>query len=68
MLLRSLKQVFLKEFRILYPYYLNSNITMLLISQRTKIKLLLLKCSYQNLFFDSYFLFFHLVNVPHFSL
>ena len=58
----------LKEVRILYPLYLHNNIIMLLIPQRSKIKLLLLKHSLQKLYLDIYFLFFQLVNIPHFAL
>ena len=43
-LLRSLKQVFWKK-SVFYIHYLNNNITVLLIPQRSRIKLLLLKCS-----------------------
>ena len=62
MLLRSLKQVFWKK-SVFYIHYLHNNIIMLLIPQRSKIKLLLYKCSSQNLFLDSYFLFLWMFHI-----
>ena len=63
----SSKQVFLKK-SVFYIHYLHNNIAILLRLQRPKIKLLLYNYSSQNLFLDSYFRFFQLMNVSQFFL
>ena len=54
------KTIILKEVRILYSLSAQENAANTI---GFKIKLLLLKCSLQNLFLDSYFLSFQFVNV-----